>query len=297
MARADPSEPNPTRLSWNQGSLRYTMTYNVSGVPLELLSHSARVEDDLDVSFVTLNKAEREQVRERNRNAKINEMLESVQKRAKNNDPKAIEFLQKYFGNPTTALPTQSTEQKRSEEKTAESDKVQEKSPVGSIPQRSSQQSVQTAPQGQQVQSQPMQMMQQPMQKTQPVQNLYGMQQGLQQGMQQSQFAGVNGYQGMQGVGGFNGGMAVMQQNPMFGGGMMNNGMVSGMMPNGGMVNSGLYGNAMNMNMINNAMVSGGMPDINNGMSMAGMNGNAFAGNANFQGVNTFGGVNRFLRD
>ena len=123
---------------------------------MELLSHSAQVEDDLDESFVTNNKAEREQVRERNRNAKINEMLESVQKRAKNNDPKAIEFLQKYFGSPTTALPTQSTEQKRSEEKTAESDKVQEKSPVGSIPQRSSQQSVQTAPQGQQVQSQPM---------------------------------------------------------------------------------------------------------------------------------------------
>ena len=59
----------------------------------------------------------------------------------------------------------------------------------------------------------------------------------------------------------------------------------------------GGMGGGMNMNMINNAMVSGGMPDINNGMSMAGMNGNAFAGNANFQGVNTFGGVNRFLRD
>ena len=272
------------------------MTYNVSGVPLELLSHSAPVEDDLDDSFVTNNKAEREQVRERNRNAKISEMLESVQKRAQNNDPKAIEFLQKYFGNPTTTLPTQSAEQKRSEEKTVESTKVQEKSPADPIPQQSSQQSVQTVQQGQQPmqQNQPMQMMQQPMQKTQPVQNLYGMQQGMQQGIQQNQFAGVNGYQGMQG---FDGGMTVMQQNPLFNGGMMNGGMVGAMMPNGGMVNNGMYGNAMNMNMINNAMVSGGMPDINNGLSMAGVNGNTFAGNANFQGVNTFGGVNRFLRD
>ena len=247
-------------MAWKGGAVIYTMRSNTTGVPLELLSRASNIEDDIDDSFFSNDKAEMEQVQKRNKDAKLRKMIAAIQKRAQNNDKEAIEFLRKIYGDPTTQPPTPSPEEVKAAKDARRKDEAKEHSSEYDRKEDKEREFALRA---------------------------------------QQPFVSNTGYQGnmmnvgrMNSGGMFNGGMGNnpginmgmmgnngMLNNGLFNGGVFNGGMMAnqgmmvnpGMMTNPGMMNGGLYSGGMvngGLNVVNSGMMSGGISDINNGVNM-----------------------------